>query len=1026
MAVEKIIAYELTVDVEEAKRQYNTFLDKQTAVRKEIVKLQEANKKLRKAQREALKEAQQGVEGAADKYQNLTKQVVANDKTLKDLRFTQRQLNKDFEAVQRGLSEYKKLEKQLYQARTAYKNLAAAGKENTKEAQQLLEKVTELDEKLKGIDASVGNYQRNVGNYGSALEGLKTGFENAGVGTSVLDNGLKTLAANPIILVFTVLVTVLGQLFQAFKRSERGAKLMAKVGASVDAVMSSLVSIAVKLADVATKAFENPIESIEKLGEAIIKNVVNRFKSVLVLAGAARKAISGEFKAAAKEAREGYVQLFTGLDGEQQKKVVDGIKDVTEGIKEQVTAFQLLEEAKRNQVVVNGQLGIAIAKQARAEQLASNAADNTTLSFKEREEAAEKARIALEKRAKTEIDLAKGQLGLINQELKLRRANGENVIDLLGQQKNAIKGVIEAETDYLIAVQDNEKQRSELKQDRLERDLDILIDGFDNQKTINERLLQNDQLTYSQRVKVLDDTKTLFEQSYNEQIATIKKFTNVAFNESELIAEQDAVTLRNKIRNLGLSEIIEGRLLEIIRDRRTAIQDLSEDEQKLNEEARNQSVKTQKLKFEELKQIEEIKFKERLISKTQYELSILNIEKENLKKQLENEKLSEQELSNLRNEIRLKELDETIKHNERKIEIENETYERQKAQILQQQFEQLSQEGLTEAERTRIKEEANQKLELLELERLQKQLSGLQENSVEYLQLSATIADLDYRIVADAEAKKREELEKTRQKREAVTTAILDSARSVSDTLIGFMKDEDKQKETSQKVAEKIDAAQDILTQYRIARNNIEIVSNNIKAVSEGAKVPFPGNIIAIAAILGAIAKGVQSARKLSKFEKGTVLKGPSHADEGIPLFERYSGRFIGEAEGDEIIQTKGVYRNSKARAISSLLNVNAGGVDFGGSAVPKPLSEAILQFINTGFAPPTTSPRVSSFVPKFATGTIIRDSEFRRNVGTSDGLERFTEALHAYANRPIYTDIREVNAANNDIEERNALATVI
>ena len=51
-----------------------------------------------------------------------------------------------------------------------------------------------------------------------------------------------------------------------------------------------------------------------------------------------------------------------------------------------------------------------------------------------------------------------------------------------------------------------------------------------------------------------------------------------------MIKESDATVLNEKIRNLELSEIIEGRLLEIIRDRKTAEQDFADTKKDLDKD----------------------------------------------------------------------------------------------------------------------------------------------------------------------------------------------------------------------------------------------------------------------------------------------------------------------------------------------------------------------------------------------------------------------------------------------------------
>lgn len=87
-------------------------------------------------------------------------------------------------------NEYAKQSRLLNNLRKEYKNLAVAGKANTKQAKDLLAQIKPLDKELKEIDATVGQNFRSVGNYEKALGGLKKaiGFLGIGLGINALKN----------------------------------------------------------------------------------------------------------------------------------------------------------------------------------------------------------------------------------------------------------------------------------------------------------------------------------------------------------------------------------------------------------------------------------------------------------------------------------------------------------------------------------------------------------------------------------------------------------------------------------------------------------------------------------------------------------------------------------------------------------------------------------------------------------------------------------------------------------------------
>jgi hypothetical protein len=72
------------------------------------------------------------------------------------------------------------------------------------------------------------------------------------------------------------------------------------------------------------------------------------------------------------------------------------------------------------------------------------------------------------------------------------------------------------------------------------------------------------------------------------------------------------------------------------------------------------------------------------------------------------------------------------------------------------------------------------------------------------------------------------------------------------------------------------------------------------------------------------------------QFEQGTVLRGPSHAGGGIDIYGK-DGTFYGNAEGDEIILNKKVYRSPVGRKMASDLNQAFGGIRFDGFSSTAP-----------------------------------------------------------------------------------------
>jgi hypothetical protein len=543
-------------------------------------------------QRQEIERAANAADEIQKRYQKYSESLEDTAVEIAALKNAQRELNNVNKLTAKlnasAEGSYNRLSAQYSLNKIRLNQMSKAQRESTEEGRALVKQSAELYEEMKRLQEETGKHTLNVGNYRDALKDIPGPLGQFQNGLDEVGDSMKLLLRNPIMLFLTAIVGALAALGSAFARSEKGAQLMAKASGILNGLMSELVDISVKAVDVIIAAFNDPVGAIKDLGKFILDNILNRFRAIPLLAKAGADAIQalakGDFaalKEAGTDAMFAIQQAVTGLTENQLKELGNGLKDLVAQAMETSFAFAIMEANKREVIKANRELAKAVEALTTQEELYRVVADDTTRSFKEREEAAENARKSLEARAAKEIQIARNNLKVINDQISARRANQENVEALLDQQLSAYQQLAQAEREYTVAVADNERTRAELRQDRLERDLDILIDGFDNQKTINERIIADEARTLSERARLYGETLDLAERTFAKQIETIQQFTGVAVDANELLATSDAVTLNERIRSLGLSEIIEGRLLEIIRERRLAVQDLSEVEAEL-------------------------------------------------------------------------------------------------------------------------------------------------------------------------------------------------------------------------------------------------------------------------------------------------------------------------------------------------------------------------------------------------------------------------------------------------------------
>lgn len=546
------------------------------------------------AQREQLEESSKQADEITKRYKKYNDSLGENAKKIAALKNAQQTLNQvnknEAKLLASKEGSYNALSAQYSLNKIRLNQMSEAERKNTKAGKELVKVTNEIFQEMKSLQAETGKTSLNVGNYQEAIE--QADRASGGFIGSIRATGkaFKALLLNPVGLFLAAIVGTLAVLGNAFKSSDKGARLLEKGTALVSAGFSVLVDLSVQVVEGIETAFGAVSESkVGSFAGALVDKVLVALKGIINTVGFVGEAFSnlidGEFKKAtesAVNAGKSIGQAFSGIELTSDSKLVKGLENVIDKVVETGKAFTDLQLATLKTQRANRELTKSVESLTTQEALLRATADDTTKSFKEREDAAEKARAALEAKSAKEIEIARNNLTLINTEIDLNRSKKKDVEGLLDAQLSAFQALKQAEREYTLAVRDNERTRDELKQDRLERDLDILLDIFDNQKTINEKLIADDELTFEKRKQILDETNKLNDSSFAKQIETIQKFTGIAINANELIGESDAIILNQKIRNLGLSEIIEGRLIEIIRDRKSANQDLADSEKDLN------------------------------------------------------------------------------------------------------------------------------------------------------------------------------------------------------------------------------------------------------------------------------------------------------------------------------------------------------------------------------------------------------------------------------------------------------------
>lgn len=569
-------------------------------------------------------------------------------------------------------------------------------------------------------------------------------------------------------------------------------------------------------------------------------------------------------------------------------------------------------------------------------------ADDDTRSFNERNKAAALARKQSEDFAKTELDLSNQRLALIEREIALI-GNQEQITDDIRQKRaDAQIEQIEAAKELRQVELDNTQFINKLKQDTLEKDLDILIDGFANVQAINTKIVQDTEQTFEKRADTLEELNRLGNVSFNEQVKTLQKLTKVNIDENDLIATSDSKLLNAKIRALELSEIGETRLLEVIRDRRTAVSDLAELETNLAKEKLDAEIaaanaidelRNSLIEDDATRQIVALqnKLERELISNQDlFDKGIINREQF-----LEKERLLEIQFKRETDEILFENNKKRREDELAEILLAIDLSEQEKANLI--------------AEKMLEAVEADDEFKLRQIEsQLEFEQLRLQALIDSGLSTDLEIAQQNARILA-LQKSKNDELLAQEAAKEAKKKAISDASLAAAQNLSGLFDDLEEAGLTK--------SAGIIAAQKAIAISTIGInLGREIQAYfAQAAQLgPVAGPILAGIQSGIAVGRSAVQIRKITatkeQFSLGGVSKGPSHQAGGIEMINNQTGRSVGQLEGDEPILTAGVYRNPVLRAYASEINVLGGGRSFALGGPINPLSSGTQQVnINSG-----------------------------------------------------------------------------
>ncbi|MDB5280887.1 MAG: hypothetical protein JWR61_5842, partial [Ferruginibacter sp.] len=415
---------------------------------------------------------------------------------------------------------YVSLSKTLNENKKAVKDLLAAGRDLTAEEKALVKSTQDLDKKLKEIDATVGDNQRSVGAYKDAIK-------DALNETGALGGVIERVSAS----------------FKRFRDAQDSTATSGKkFAASAKIIAGGIAAVAIALFIAIKDAAVNASQSLSDLADKTSISI--GLRRLEINAAALAASVAGA-NTNVKEA----VKLFSEL------------VDQTTATAKAMRALSLeIQQAALDEVDYN------------------EIANDTTIGFIERANALEKAIALGKQKLQGELKAAELTLALANKEVAASEANigiGKAKKELYEAQNNALMAQRVAEDNLADTTRINAQREREQNIARATQEIDLLLkkkQSANAQAAMLEIELADQKNQLSERKKINAQLLAVNQKTTAEEIAIFKKYVKIQFNENNLLKEQDAIRLKEKIEGLrtlegkGLGEAAVSELSKIIKN----------------------------------------------------------------------------------------------------------------------------------------------------------------------------------------------------------------------------------------------------------------------------------------------------------------------------------------------------------------------------------------------------------------------------------------------------------------------------
>jgi hypothetical protein len=315
------------------------------------------------------------------------------------------------------------------------------------------------------LEAKTGTAYKDIGKLEDSIKDMNQELVSTGDGLANVDDGAKkaskgikgvgvALKAAGVGLV----IAALSKLKEIFEQNQTVADGFSTAFEFVSLAFNDFANFVINntgtIVGFFKSIFEDPLGSIQKLGDLIKNNIIERFNSLLDTLGFAGEAVAkffkGDFAGAAESAKAAateFVDVLTGVDGSAEK-IGDSINKAAKATKEYVTqtgaaASANVQLSKSAEIARIKQQGLIETYDRQAEKL-RQIRDDDTKSIEDRIKANDDLKAVLDEQTEAMLAQVQVQIDAAQAQYK-KNASQENYIALLEaqQEEEAVLAQIE-------------------------------------------------------------------------------------------------------------------------------------------------------------------------------------------------------------------------------------------------------------------------------------------------------------------------------------------------------------------------------------------------------------------------------------------------------------------------------------------------------------------------------------------------------------------------------------------------------